>query len=276
MAYEDRGLKALDYKMCRYGRSKLEFRGPAKTLDGEYIAFLGGNETFGKYVPDPFPDLIETDIGIKAINLACMHAGPDAYLGDPKVMDICNSAQAVVLQAPHTINLSNRFFTVHSRRNDRFLRASSMFQSLFSELDFTDFTFVRHMLSVCRSASAEKFELVVKEMQKAWVMRMGQLLKQIECPKIVFALQAHHPSDQDNKCVLGPEPFFVQQDMLDGLGSKANAVIRYEPTQQAVENSQLGMVFPLSEEHISRHIMGPSAHEEVAEELSALLKKVLK
>ena len=33
---------------CRYGNSRLFFRGPKGNLSGRYHAFIGGTETFGK------------------------------------------------------------------------------------------------------------------------------------------------------------------------------------------------------------------------------------
>ena len=59
MAFENPGQGALDYFPCRYGHSKLLFRGPRRKLDGAYCAVLGGSETYGKYVREPYPALIE-------------------------------------------------------------------------------------------------------------------------------------------------------------------------------------------------------------------------
>ena len=57
MAYEYAGEAALDYFPCRYGQSKLLFRGPRRRLEGAYVAAIGGTETYGKFVPDPYPAL---------------------------------------------------------------------------------------------------------------------------------------------------------------------------------------------------------------------------
>ena len=45
MAYEYGGDRALDYFPCRYGQSKLLFRGPRRKLEGNYISVLGGTAT---------------------------------------------------------------------------------------------------------------------------------------------------------------------------------------------------------------------------------------
>ena len=57
MTYENLGQSALDYFPCRYGKSKLLFRGPRKRMAGEFLAMIGGTETYGKFIEKPFPAL---------------------------------------------------------------------------------------------------------------------------------------------------------------------------------------------------------------------------
>ncbi len=56
MAFEHQGAGALDYYPCRYGKSKLLFRGAETRAGPAYIAALGGSETYGKFVQKPWPD----------------------------------------------------------------------------------------------------------------------------------------------------------------------------------------------------------------------------
>ena len=69
MAYAYPGDGALDYFPCRYGMSKLLFRGPHRELDGPFCAVLGGTETYGKFVADPYPALVEQMTGLRMVNL---------------------------------------------------------------------------------------------------------------------------------------------------------------------------------------------------------------
>ena len=55
------------------------------------------------------------------------------------------------------VTAPNRFYAVHPRRNDRFLRPSAKIEALFPEIDFTEFSFNRHMLSALESVSADRF-----------------------------------------------------------------------------------------------------------------------
>ncbi len=179
MAYAYPGDGALDYFPCRYGKSKLLFRGPRRDLAKPYVAVLGGTETYGKFVPVPYPALVEQQTGLRMVNLGCINAGPDVYVNEPVVLDIASKAQVTVVQIVGAQNLSNRFYAVHPRRNDRFLRASSLLCTIFREVDFTEFHFTRHMLQTLQAVSPEKFEVVAEELRAAWVARMIGLLNMI-------------------------------------------------------------------------------------------------
>jgi hypothetical protein len=44
MTYDALGAGALEYLPCRYGTSKLLFRGPRRSLNKPYLVFLGGTK----------------------------------------------------------------------------------------------------------------------------------------------------------------------------------------------------------------------------------------
>ena len=77
-------------------------------------------------------------------------AGVDVFCADETVLSACNDARAVVFQVMGAHNLSNRYYTVHPRRNDRFLKASALMRNQFPEIDFTEFHFTRHLLTALR------------------------------------------------------------------------------------------------------------------------------
>ncbi|MEL6641461.1 MAG: DUF6473 family protein, partial [Pseudomonadota bacterium] len=122
---------ALSYDPCRYGLSRIYFRGPKRDLNQPYLAFLGGTETFGKFIETPFPALIELELRHPCINFGCVNGGVDAFVNDPTIMEACKDADLTVVQIMGANNLSNRFFSVHPRRNDRFLRASTVLQAIY-------------------------------------------------------------------------------------------------------------------------------------------------
>ena len=215
MAFAYPGDGSLDYSPCRYGKSRLVFRGPQRQLDTPFCATLGGTETYGKFVPRPFPALVEDITGRRLINLGCMNAGPDVYLNDPDILQIASGGDMVIVQIFGALNLSNRLYAVHPRRNDRFVRASSWLRSLYSDVDFTEFHFTRHMVQTLQSVSADRFEVVAAELRGAWVVRMKHLLNQIRSPTLLLWMAGHTPDPQGTDADAYSDPLLVNAAMIE-------------------------------------------------------------
>jgi hypothetical protein len=163
---------------ARYGCSRLVFRGPSRDTGQRFIAVLGGAAAFGRDIAVPWPDLVEHRLGRPVVNLSLPQAGLDAWLGDPDVMALVGRAEDVVVQLTGAAHLSNRFYSVHPRRNDRFVGASGALRHLFPEVDFTEFAFVGHMLKALSARGEVRMRPLVAELQATWADRMGQLLGQ--------------------------------------------------------------------------------------------------
>jgi len=176
MSFAASRAETLDYAPCSYGVSKLVFRGPKKSIDTPYIVALGGTETYGRFVARPFPDLVEDALGTAVLNLGCQNAGIDAFLYDTDILSLAEGAHLTVLQLMGAPNMSNRFYRVHPRRNDRFLGPSEALKGLYRDVDFTDFNFTNHMLSTLNMVSVSRFSLIREELQQAWSARMKLLL----------------------------------------------------------------------------------------------------
>ena len=276
MAYAFPGEGALDYFPCRYGTSRLTFRGPRRGLDRPYVAFLGGTETYGKYVPEPFPDLVEAEIGFAAINLGCVNVGLDAYLGEPEILQMARGAEAVVLQIVGAGNLSNRYYSVHSRRNDRFLAASPLLRSLFHEVDFTDFNFTRHMLLTLHAASKDRFELLADELRATWVSRMTELLAALPARTVLLWLAGHRPAGRLPRGGLTPDPVLVDAEMLAQVRPLAGGYAEVISGPEGRLAGLDGMAFPALEAPAAAALPGPEVHRNVARILAQTLEPVLR
>lgn len=276
MAYAFPGEGALDYFPCNYGTSRLTFRGPRRSLDRPYVAFLGGSETYGKYVPDPFPDLVEDRVGFTAINLGCVNAGPDVYLAEPEVLRIARGAEAVVLQVMGAANLSNRFYSVHPRRNDRFIAASPELRALYREVDFTEFNFTRHMLTTLEAVSKERFERVAEELRQVWTQRMTELLSALPGRTVLLWMADQAPQPKGARPGLTQDVVLVDQAMMSDLVPKARAYVEAVTSSEAKRSSLEGMAFAALEALAAAALPGPSVHRDVADRLALALEGVLR
>ena len=264
----------LSYSPCRYGSSRMLFRGPRKRLDLPYLAFIGGTETYGKFLEKPFPSLVEKAMRQTCVNFGCVNGGIDAFVNDATVMDICAEADLTVVQVMGANYLSNRFYTVHPRRNDRFLRASTVLQAIYPDVDFSEFSFTRHMLGALHAKSIERFDTVVNELRVAWMARMRKMLGQIGNKVILLwfsedVMTDDHWSDRPGQ--LQVDPLFITATMIDQLRPLVQDVVVANPTVRAVSQGSRGMFFPASQAKAASEMLGVDCHIEAS---AALIPKI--
>jgi len=269
MTYDALGPGALDYLPCRYGNSKLLFRGPRRDLDTPYLAFIGGTETYGKFIEQPFPAQVEKAIGTTCANFGFPNAGIDAFAHDPFVVNAAVKAKITVIQVLGAQNMTNRFYAVHPRRNDRFVSASQLLSTIYRDVDFADFHFNKHMLRRLMLVSPDRFATVRAELQQAWLARTRLMLGQIKGKTILLWLSDHAPqsSDENDDQTLGTDPLFVTREMIDEIAPYATKVVEVVASQEAISAGTTGMVFSQMEAIAAAQMMGPGAHAEAAEML---------
>jgi len=270
MTYKTPG-GALDYYPCRYGTSKLLMRGPRRRLNEDYVAFIGGTETYGRFLAKPYPALFETATGICAVNLGCVNAGIDVYLADPTVLEICANAKVTVIQLMGAQNMSNRFYRVHPRRNDRFLGASAMLQGIYRDIDFTEFSFTRHMLRTLERASPEKFEMVRNELKAAWTARIRQLIEAIGGRIVLLWLADQGPEDAHRFQVARTDPLFIDREMLRAAARQADRTVQIVATPDEIAAGRGEMIYTPMERPAVEEMLGPVVHRRAAEALAQVV-----
>lgn len=274
MAFEYLGRGGLNYYPCGYGDSKLVFRGPSKPLDEPYFAVIGGSETYGKFVEEPYPALLEKFIAGPVVNLGYMNAGTDVFMLDETVMGICAGANVTVIQIMGAQNLSNKYYSVHPRRNDRFLNASGLLHAIYRDVDFTNFHFTRHLLSVLAEVSPTKFEIVREELQGTWIVRMQHILDRLDGPVVLLWIADHKPGEAGRNGLVGSDPMFVDRDMISQLKGPLIEFVEVVSTEDEVSAGHDRMVFTALEELAAREMMGPVVHEAAALKLQNLLPQL--
>lgn len=219
------GRSASQSGLCRYGRSRLLFRGPARDLAGDYIACLGGSETYGETIETPFPDVLERLTGMTCVNLGWPNAGLDVFQKDPAMLRIASGAVMTVLQVPGAVNLTTRFYNVHPRRNDRVTAIHAPLTELYPDVDFTQFAFTRHLLAHLRSVSRERFLQIQAELSAVWTVRMQQVLSRITGPVILLWFSDRLPGEAADDPNVPFDPALVSEEMLSAVsGPKCSLV----------------------------------------------------
>lgn len=274
MSYDVLGAGALNYAPCRYGNSRILFRGPERRLDAPYVSFLGGSETYGKFIKTPFPALVESNLGVNCINFGIPNAGIDVFANEAFLVETALGAEISVVQIVGAHNLANRFYSVHPRRNDRFISASALLSSIYPEVDFSEFHFTRHMLNILYGVSPERFAVVRHELQEAWMARMKLLLRRIRGKAVLLWLADHAPpnqADSQKNPAENTDPLFVTREMLDRLGTHAKDCVQVVVSAKALAAGTQGMVFSEMEASAAQRLVGPQAHGEAAKLLTDTL-----
>jgi hypothetical protein len=272
MKLETLGRVGPDYAPCQYGMSRLIFRGPRKSLDGDYVACIGGSETFGRFLRMPFVEQLEQGLGQECVNLGCVNAGMDAFLRDGAVMAMCHDARAVVVQIMGAQNQNNNFYKVHPRRNDRFLRPTEALMTLYPDVDFADFTFTRHMLAALQATDPDRFSIVHKDLQFQWSHSMRRFVQGVDCPVVLLWMADHGPSDGSDHNILRTDPLFVTRAMVDEVAQIAAGYVDIVPTEVEIAEGARGMVYGPAEAYAAAQALGQVAHEQATEALQAVLK----
>ncbi len=274
MTYVGKGGDALEYYPCRYGLSRVQFRGPRRRLQGDYIAFLGGTDTYGRFIEEPFPALTEQGLSVPCVNFGSPNAGLDLYLNDPTIMQAAEGAAATVIQVMGAQNMSNRYYAVHPRRNDRFLRASRTLQAIYPEVDFTEFHFTRHMLTRLRDLSEDRFGVMVAELRAAWTARMKLLVGALRGPIVLLWFADQPPPDTDATDVTG-DPLFITAAMVEVLRPRVAGVVIVCPSEQARAEGTQGMIYDEFDASAAQGMIGPRTHQEAAAALCPVLQDML-
>lgn len=275
MSFEVAGGATSESRPCRFGASRLACRGPLRSLDAPYVAFLGSSETFGKYVAHPFAALIEAKIASPCVNLGSVNAGLDAFVHDAELVRIAARSRVAVLQVMGAQNLSNRFYRVHPRRNDRFLEATPQLAAIFPEVDFTEFNFNKHLLGALHARSPERFEVVRSELKQVWLGRMRLLLRRLGRQTVLLWLRYGAGQTPVAGARSGAKPMLIERDMVESLKPQVSAIVEIPVrTAGAVGELQHMACGPMQVPSASQMI-GPTSHQAIAHRLAAELPAYL-
>ncbi len=271
MSFELPGAGVPEDLLCQYGASKVMCRGPRRSLKEPYVAFLGGSETFGRFVDQPFVAQIEQVLGWSCINLGSANAGLDAYVQSPDLLRIAGDARFAVVQVMGAQNLSNKFYRVHPRRNDRFLAPSPLLASIYGDVDFTEFHFNKHLLNTLNARSPRRFQVVVAELQDIWLSRMRLLLAAL--PRKPLLLWLRYQTDRNTD--LGAEPLLIDTSILDRLSPDIEGIVEVAVERTGNSEELDRMRFAPLQAPAASNLIGPSTHRLIADRVGAALRNIL-
>ena len=195
-----------------------------------------------------------------------------AMLNDPELLRLAQGAEAVVLEGMGVAKLSNAFYQVHPRRNDRFIESSALLRTIYREVDFAEFNFANHMLQRLRLVSPDRFHAVLDELRTAWLARMRLVLSQI--PGKTILLWASDTAPSDVALDLEADPAFVTHGMIAEIEPLVTECVQVVASDTARAAGTDGMVFAEMDGAAAAQMLGPMAHREIADALVPVLREL--
>ncbi|MEM1302229.1 MAG: DUF6473 family protein [Pseudomonadota bacterium] len=256
MFHDRSGLGGPNYFACRYAASRVTYRGPPVNTDYPYIAFIGASETFGPFVEAPFPTLVAEDFGVQAMNLGVRNAGPDVHLHSRGVLDLTQGALATIVQVPLVANLSNRFYRVHPRRNDRVIQAMPDLLARAPMLDLCDVHFIGHFWAELARQAPDVLPVVQDEVERTWVERMQLLLDHVAQPAFILWVEPWGPPRAQG--------LPVTRKLLEAIEPYADDQIGVRPSQAAKVEGASTLIFGTEDRAKAAYAMNAAAHRDVA------------
>lgn len=268
MFHNRQGPAGLTYSLCQYPGARVTYRGPPANLQRPYMAFIGASETFGPFVEAPFPTLIAEAYGVEVLNLGVRNAGPDVHLQSRAMLQLTSVAVATVVQVPLIPNLSNRFYRVHPRRNDRFLCITEELRALAPYVDLCDVNFIGHFWAELARQAPDVVSLVRQEVEEVWLDRMRLMLRHIKSPVYLLVIE---------KDVANPAAkWAVSRTMLDALRSLVSQIVHVRPSQQALREGRSTLMFSDAEFSKASGALNATAHKDVAHGVMAAMDDAMK
>lgn len=214
--YQAKDLRICDYHYTNLPGTKVEVRGPlpGSLAPRAYVAFLGGAQTFGRFVEEPFPTRVSKTTGWPSLNLAFGGAKPEVYLETPGLIAAINNSAVAVIQIMSARGSPNSVIRAPRIQNNvmRYQLGDAPAREIFVDGAY------RLLL---QQADEQTIAECVKETRSAWVVSMKELLALITVPKILFWFSTRPPAYQwttkNVHALMGAYPQFVNADMVAEL-----------------------------------------------------------
>lgn len=163
------------------------FRGPIPDISQPYMACIGGAQTMGRFVENPFPAQLGTALDAPCLNLGLGGAGPRFAL-QPAVLALLQRAQLVVVQVFAGRSASNSRYdnTVDGRNSGRCVRTGKTKR-------FEDF-----LTDLMQREDELLLRRTVQETREDYAYSMNELAGAIAAPKALLWLSRRKPDYTPN------------------------------------------------------------------------------
>lgn len=213
----------VDYSLWRLPGIDIDLRGPVPELESDgYIVTIGAAQTFGRFVSEPYPEIISKRIGLPALNLGVSGAGPSFFVQRPKLLSIINNAKLAIVQVMSGRSSSNSLIEVQENQGIvKRVNAAADVKGVFAETAY---------LELLAELSPVELSELRAEIRFRALMEMQDLLRRITIPRVVFWFSDRDLDYSENLRDLsgywGGYPHFLNGQWLEAISPCAEATVK--------------------------------------------------
>ena len=238
--YQNEDQNIIDYELWKIPGMGLSFRGPAFDIKPSgYFTAIGAAQTFGRFVPVPYPREIAQEIGLPCLNLGYSGAGPTFFTDRPPLIDLINQSRFAIVQVMSGRSVSNSCFTVQANQG----LSAPIWKGAHEPAAFAEQAYEEYLTH----HSVEEVMRLRAEIRVNYIEKMQQLMAAIRVPKVLLYWSTRKPNYGDGVAHIGEYwgglPHFVNQAVVDELKPLADAyvqVITSEGLPQPLRHKETG------------------------------------
>lgn len=222
--YQNCDAEVVDYKIWRLWTPNAGFalRGPRpKTLQaGEFHTSIGAAYTFGRFAPQPYPELLGKALGLSTLNLGFAGIGPSFfnYPKHQKLLRLINRSKFVTISVMSGRSQSNSRFQTEDYSQVQYKLANG-------KVVPADFAYQQLLDNVDEATIAG----LVAETRERYLKEFIQLLNSITVPKVLLWFSKRSPDYTESYDsifkLFGNFPHLVNQPMINTLRTHCDAYV---------------------------------------------------
>lgn len=220
--YQAEDEAAIDYQLWKLPGLEFELRGPRHAnLPDRYFVAIGAAQTFGRFTPRPYSQIVAERLGLPGLNLGFSGAGPSFFSRRPELLDVINRAEFAIVQLLSGRSVSNSRFAVQI--NQGLVRprgAGEDVAPVFAEDAY------RRLL---REETVEEIARLRAEIRAVYIAETRALLAKITVPQILMYWSVRAPDYQEGigniGAYWGDFPHFVNSAVISAISGYADRYV---------------------------------------------------
>lgn len=194
--YQNEDQNIIDYELWKIPGMGLSFRGPAFDIKPSgYFTAIGAAQTFGRFVPVPYPREIAQEIGLPCLNLGYSGAGPTFFTDRPPLIDLINQSRFAIVQVMSGRSVSNSCFTVQANQG----LSAPIWKGAHEPAAFAEQAYEEYLTH----HSVEEVMRLRAEIRVNYIEKMQQLMAAIRVPKVLLYWSTRKPNYGDGVAHIG-------------------------------------------------------------------------